>query len=71
MSKLLKLTSLFVIVFLSFNCSSDDDCPDIIEINLNDPESIKKAEACGLSPAEPLGIIWISEEYRLKHNLNK
>ncbi len=53
-----------------FNCSSDDnDCPDIIEINLNDPESIKRAEACGLAPAEPLGIIWVSEGYRRKHNL--
>lgn len=70
MPKLLKFLFLIIISVLIFNCSSDDnDCPDIIEINLNDPESIKRAEACGLAPAEPLGTIWVSEDYRLNHNL--
>lgn len=70
MLKLSKYSFLIITFLLIFNCSSDDnDCPDIIEININDPESIKRAEACGLTPAEPLGIIWVSENYRLKHNL--
>jgi len=70
MLKFIKYPLLVVISVLIFNCSSDNDnCPDIIEINLDDPESIKRAEECGLAPAEPLGTIWVSENYRLKHNL--
>ena len=64
MSKLFKFSFLFLIAVLAFNCSSDDnDCPDMIIINLDDPESIKKAEDCGLSPAEPLGTVWVSDNY--------
>ncbi|WP_242203006.1 hypothetical protein [Aestuariivivens insulae] len=61
----MKLLLLALMVFTFLNCSSDgNDCPDIIEINLNDPESIKQAEDCGLAPAEPLGTVWVSERYR-------
>ena len=69
MAKFLRFTFIVSIIFLAFNCSSDDDCPDIIEVDIDDPESIKRAEACGLAPAGPIGRIWVSESYRLKHNL--
>jgi len=66
MSKLFKFSFLILITFLIFSCSSDndDDCPDTIIVDLDDPESIERAEACGLSPAEPLGNIWVSDNYR-------
>lgn len=73
MPKLSKLSYIPLIIFVLFNCSPDEknDCPDIIEIDINDPESIKQAEKCGLSPAEPLGTIWVSESYRLSGKLKK
>lgn len=45
------------------NCSSDDNCPDSIIVDVNDPESLARAEACGLAPAEPLGDLWVSQNY--------
>ena len=70
MTKLFKFLLLIIFTVLIFNCSSDDnDCPDIITINLDDPESIRQAEECGLSPAEPLGNIWVSENYKRNDNL--
>ena len=42
--------------------SNDDDCPDELIVERNDPESIERAEECGLSPAGPLGeSLWIYE----------
>ncbi|WP_455169034.1 hypothetical protein [Aegicerativicinus sediminis] len=56
------LISLFAI--LTLNCSSDDDdCPDSMVVDINDPESLAEAEKCGLSPAEPLGTLWVSDNY--------
>lgn len=44
------------------SCSDDDDCPDELIVDINDPESLERAEECGLSPAEPLGeSIWLYE----------
>ncbi|NAS30329.1 hypothetical protein GTQ40_05050 [Flavobacteriaceae bacterium R38] len=63
MNKFLSLSFLIIITFLFSSCSSDDTCPDMIIVNIDDPESIAQAEACGLSPAEPLGTIWVSEDY--------
>ncbi len=64
MTKPFKLFLLFTVTFITFNCSSDDtDCPDSIVIDIDDPESIARAEACGLSPAEPLGTLWVSDNY--------
>jgi len=64
MNKTLKLFLLFTLAFITFSCSSDDnDCPDSITVDINDPESIAQAEACGLSPAEPLGTLWVSDNY--------
>jgi len=55
---------LSTLMFTIFNCSSDDnDCPDSIIVDINDPDSIAQAEACGLSPAEPLGTLWVSDNY--------
>ncbi|MDX1829040.1 MAG: hypothetical protein R3342_05785 [Lutibacter sp.] len=70
MTKLFKFLLLIIFTVSFYNCSKDDnDCPDSIIINLDDPESIKRAEECGLSPAEPLGDVWVSEKYRLENNL--
>ncbi|NNC70550.1 MAG: hypothetical protein HKN90_07010 [Flavobacteriaceae bacterium] len=45
------------------SCSSDDnECPDIITISSQ--EDLELAERCGLSPAEPLGEVWVSENYQ-------
>jgi len=64
MIKTFKLFLLFTLIFITFTCSSDDnDCPDSILVDINDPESIAHAEACGLSPAEPLGTLWVSDNY--------
>ena len=64
MTKSFKLFLLFTSAFMTFSCSSDDnDCPDSIIVDINDPESIAQAEACGLSPAEPLGTLWVSYNY--------
>ena len=72
MPKLFKISYIASIVFMLYNCSPDEkDCPDIIEIDINDPESIKQAEKCGLSPVEPLGTIWVSESYRLSEKLKE
>lgn len=58
MIKVFKLYFLSTLIFTIFSCSSDDDnCPDSIIVDLNDPESLAQAEACGLSPAEPLGTL--------------
>lgn len=65
MTKTWQLFILFTLALMTFNCSSDD-CPDSIIVDLNDPESIAQAEACGLSPAKPLGTLWVSDNYRLK-----
>ncbi|WP_035333967.1 hypothetical protein [Dokdonia sp. PRO95] len=46
---------IILIITVVIGCSSDDNCPDQLMININDPESIERAEECGLSPAEPLG----------------
>ncbi|WP_298325570.1 hypothetical protein [uncultured Dokdonia sp.] len=47
-------------ITVAIGCSSDDNCPDQLIINIDDPESIERAEECGLSPAEPLGeSLWI------------
>lgn len=55
---------LYTLILITFSCSSDDnDCPDSIIVDINDPESIAQAEACGLSPAEPLGTLWVSDNY--------
>ncbi|WP_158306994.1 hypothetical protein [Dokdonia sp. 4H-3-7-5] len=49
-----------LIITVVIGCSSDDNCPDQLTINIDDPESIERAEECGLSPAEPLGeSLWI------------
>ena len=49
-----------MIITVVTGCSSDDNCPDQLMININDPESIERAEECGLSPAEPLGeSLWV------------
>lgn len=62
MKKVLNLLFLMIISLLITSCSENDDCPDILEVNINDPESVRKAEACGLSPAQPLSAsIWIYE----------
>lgn len=66
MTKTFKLF-LFALTLTAFGCSSDDnDCPDSIIVDINDPESIAQAEACGLSPAEPLGTLWVSDNYSNK-----
>ncbi|MCA0132142.1 hypothetical protein [Winogradskyella alexanderae] len=46
---------LSIIIILLTNCSNDDDCPNEIIADIDDPESIERAEDCGLSPAEQLG----------------
>ncbi|TVZ22648.1 hypothetical protein JM84_1554 [Dokdonia sp. Hel_I_63] len=51
---------IILIITVVTGCSSDDNCPDQLTINIDDPESIERAEECGLSPAEPLGeSLWI------------
>ncbi|MFD2724804.1 hypothetical protein [Hyunsoonleella rubra] len=70
MPKLTKFLLLIITSTLIWNCSSDDNnCPDVIIVDINDPESIKRAEDCGLAPAEPVGTIWVSENHRIKYNL--
>lgn len=61
MFKFLRVSFLIVITFSLFGCSPDNNCPDSIIVDINDPESIKLAEDCGLSPAEPLGTLWVSD----------
>ena len=64
MNKIFRLFLLSVLTFIVYGCSSDDeDCPDSIIVDANDPDSIAQAEACGLSPAEPLGTLWVSDNY--------
>lgn len=64
MNKIFRLFMLCALTFTVFNCSSDDhDCPDSILVDINDPDSIAQAEACGLKPAEPLGTLWVSDNY--------
>ena len=59
-----RLYLLWALTFTVFSCSSDDDdCPDSMIVDINDPDSIEQAEDCGLSPAEPLGTLWISDNY--------
>ena len=71
MHKIFKYSLLLSIVLLTSNCSKDDnDCPDTIYIDLNDPESLRRAEECGLSPAKPLSTLWISDSYRLNHKID-
>ncbi|MGM5471172.1 hypothetical protein ACS386_12910 [Flavobacteriaceae bacterium LMO-SS05] len=70
MNKLLKFIFLITIPFLFLNCTTDDDCPDTITVDINDPASIARAEACGLSPAGPLGNLWVSDSYRYQQ-MNK
>ena len=63
MAKTLKLLLLSG-TLMTLNCTSDDnDCPDSMEVDINNPESIAQAEACGLSPAGPLGTLWVSDNY--------
>lgn len=62
--KIINFLFLFAVIILVANCSNDDDCPDELIVDINDPESIERAEECGLSPAEPIGkLIW---DYRIK-----
>lgn len=51
-----------VMITVITGCSNDDDCPAELIVDINDPESIERAEECGLSPAGPLGeSLWIYE----------
>ena len=62
--KVINFSFLIALIFLVANCSNDDDCPDELIVDINDPESLERAEECGLSPAEPIGqSLWI---YRIK-----
>jgi hypothetical protein len=64
MNRILRLSLLCALTFTVYSCSSDDDdCPDSIIVDVNDPDSIAQAEACGLSPAQPLGTLWVSDTY--------
>lgn len=64
MTRFFKSFLLAIVIFITFSCTSDDnDCSDSIIVNINDPESIAQAEACGLSPAGPLGTLWVSDNY--------
>ncbi|WP_425077220.1 hypothetical protein [Psychroserpens sp. S379A] len=67
MNKLLKFSFLIILSCFFFNCSSDDDnsdnCPENMIVDINDPESIAQAEACGLEPAGPLGRLSNSDSY--------
>ena len=64
MNKIFRLFLLSTLTFTAFSCSWDDnDCPDSIIVDINDPDSIAQAEACGLSPVEPLGTLWVSDNY--------
>ena len=70
MNKIFKCLLFFVFTLSLYNCSSDDDnCPDSIIVDINDPDTISQAEACGLSPAGTLGNLWVSENYRHENNL--
>ena len=68
-----KFNLLFIIFIglIALSCSSDDNdnCPDIIEIVTQ--EDLELAERCGLSPAEPLGKVWISENYMQTSSVTK
>ncbi|MBO3116878.1 hypothetical protein J4050_08975 [Winogradskyella sp. DF17] len=57
MAKILKVFALIGVFTVSFCCSNDDDnnCPETLIVDINDPESLEQAEACGLEPAGPLG----------------
>lgn len=60
MNKTLKFLFLILLPLSITDCTEDDNCPDILEVDINDPESIKRAEECGLSPANPIGkSLWI------------
>ncbi|MFD0863713.1 hypothetical protein ACFQ1M_15975 [Sungkyunkwania multivorans] len=60
--KVLNFLSITTMIILVTGCSNDDDCPDELIVDINDPESIERAEECGLSPAGPLGkSLWIYE----------
>ena len=64
MNKTFRLFLLSTLTLTTFSCSSDDnDCPDSIIVDINDPDSVAQAEDCGLSPAEPLGALWVSDNY--------
>ncbi|WP_117883478.1 hypothetical protein [Aureibaculum luteum] len=68
MTKLYKTVLLISFSIIGLNCSSDDNnCPDHMTVDIDDPESMRRAEERGLSPAGPLGELWVSESYRL-HN---
>ncbi|MEM8928128.1 MAG: hypothetical protein AAGC45_07985 [Bacteroidota bacterium] len=53
--------NLFFLIITLWSCSDDDDdCPDSLEVNINDPASLERAEECGLSPAVPIGeSVWL------------
>ena len=71
MVKHYNLLFLIILSIFTINCSSDDnDCPDTMTVDIDDPESLRRAEECGLSPAGPLGEVWVSEKYRLNHLQN-
>jgi hypothetical protein len=69
MCKTLKILFLFMTLLVLVNCSDDNNCSEIMEVDYNDPESLRRAQDCGLVPAEPLGTIWVSQDYKTKHNL--
>ena len=60
LKELSKIFFVALTIISLINCSNDDDCPDEIIVNINDPESLERAEECGLSPAEPIGeSLWL------------
>ncbi len=61
LKELSKILFVTLIIVSMTNCSNDDDdCPDEIIVNINDPESLERAEKCSLSPAEPIGeSLWL------------
>jgi len=60
--KILKTFLLVFVLLALFNCSSDDECPEEIIVNINDPESIARAESCGLEPAD---IPTVNSKFRI------
>jgi len=62
LKKVLNFILLIAIITVLTGCSNDDDCPDELIVDINDPESLERAEECGLSPAEELGeSLWLYE----------
>ncbi len=56
----IKFSLLITVIILLASCTNDDDCPDELIVDINDPQSLERAEECGLSPAEPLGeSLWV------------